>query len=121
MAVHLGHDDRTEVRTLLKRTTLSLCSLSYTGIQHEHRLVGLDRLANLHHLLEQLRLLLMPPRGIDDDDLEPFLLKFRHTLAGDGDGIRLSVRAEVGYFGFGCGLSGLVEGTSTEGVGADDA
>ena len=63
----------------------------------------------------------MPTRGINDDDIEPFLLELRNALRGDRDGIGFGVGTEVCNLGFGSRLSRLVECTGTEGVSTDDA
>ena len=63
----------------------------------------------------------MPTRRIDDDDVEPFLLKLYDTLRGDGDGIGFGVGTKVCDLGFGSRLSRLVKGTGTEGISTDDA
>lgn len=80
----------------------------------------LDRLANLNHLLEELRLLLVSPRSIDDDNLEPFLLEFRHPLCRYRHGVGLGVGPEVRNLCFRSGLACLVEGAGSEGVCTDD-
>ena len=94
--------------------------LTYTCIQNHHSLVWLDSFPYLYHLLEQFRLLLVTSGRIDDNDVETLLLEFSHTLGSDGDGICLCVGTEVRDLRFGRGLSGLVEGTGTEGIRTDD-
>lgn len=121
MPVHLRNNDRPKVSTLLERPTLRLRRLPNTRIQHQHRHIRAHRLTNLHHLRKQLALLLMPPTGINNNDLKPLLLKFCNALRGNGDWVRLGVGPEVGDFGFCGGLSCLVEGAGAEGVCADDA
>ena len=92
-----------------------------TSVQNHDRHIGLYSFTDLHHLLEQLRLLLVPSGCIHNDHLKPLLLELRHALRGDRDRVRLSVGPEVRNLGLGSRLSSLVEGTSTEGIGADDA
>ncbi len=141
MTVHLGHDDRTEIRAVLERTGLCLSSLAYnidqvliigalhttsttltdTSVQNHNSHIRLHGLPNLYHLLKQLRLLLMPSRRVHNNDLKPLLLELCHTLRRNRHWVRLGVRAKVGDLGFCRGLSRLVEGTRTEGVCADDA
>lgn len=121
MPIHLRHNNRPKIRSLLKRPTLRLRRLPNTRIQHQHRHIRPHRLPNLHHLREQLALLLMPPTRIHNNNLKSLLFEFRDALCGDGDGVRLGVGSEVRDFGFGGGLSSLVERACAEGVGADDA
>ena len=89
------------------------------SIKDEYSHVWFHRIADLHHLFEQLAFLLVPTGSIDNDDLKLLFLELCDTLAGNGDGIRLRVRAEVGDLGFSCRLSSLIEGTSTEGISAN--
>ena len=63
----------------------------------------------------------MATRCINYNDIESFLLELGDTLCSNGYRICLGVRTEVSDLCFRCRLSGLVEGTCTEGVGADDA
>lgn len=91
-----------------------------TGVEDKHSHIGLDCFSNLDHLLEELTLLLMPAGRIYNDNFKALLLELRHTLRGDGDWVRLSVRAEVCDLGLRSGLSRLIKGTSTERVRADD-
>jgi len=95
--------------------------LTDTGIQDQHGHVRLDRLPDLHHLLEQLRLLLVPTGRVDNDDIEAFLFELRHALSSNRNRVRLSVRAEVSNLGLRGRLPGLVERARTERVCADDA
>lgn len=62
----------------------------------------------------------MPARRIHDNHIESFLLELGHTLGGDRHRVCFGVGTEVGDFGFGCGLSRLVECAGAERVGADD-
>ena len=64
---------------------------TYACIEHQHSHVRLHCLTDLHHLLEQLTLLLMPTTRIDNDNFESFLLEFCDTLSSNGDGVRLRV------------------------------
>lgn len=114
MTVELGDDDGTKVGGLLESARLSFGGLSCgkTGrrlarrqdeqvgdtaertdgtVQHENAHVGLHSLANLHHLLEELALLTMATRSVDDDDLEALRAELGNTSESDGDGIRLGV------------------------------
>ena len=121
MAIHLGHNDRTEVSTIFEGATLGLCSLTDASVKDEHGHIRLNSLPDLYHLPEQLRFLFMPTRRVDDDDVESFFLELCDTLRGDGDGIGFGVGTKVCNLGFGGRLSRLVEGTGTEGISADDA
>lgn len=62
------------VRTPRQPTRTNAC------IQNQYRHIRLDSFSDLNHLFEELRLLFMPTRRIDNDDIEPFLLEFCHTL-----------------------------------------
>lgn len=53
-----------------------------------------------HHLLKQLALLLVPPRRINDNDVEPLLAELFDTEGSDGNGVSLGVGAVEGNFGF---------------------
>lgn len=84
------------------------------GIQDQDCHVWVDGFSNLDHLLKKFRLLLMPPRGINDDDLEAFLFKLCDTLCSNCDRVGLRIGTKVGDLGF-CGrLPGLVESTRAE-------
>lgn len=82
--------------------------------------VGLHSFADLHHLLEELGLLLMSTRCIHDDDLEPLLLELGYTLRRNGDRIGLGVRTEVCDLRLRGGLSRLVKSTGTKRIGTND-
>ena len=99
--------------------TLRLCCLSDTRVEHHDGLIRLDCFPDLHHLLEQLALLLMPSGGINDDDLEFRRLEALHAGRSDRDGICLGVRAVEGDTCFRGVLLKLVEGARTESVCAD--
>ena len=62
----------------------------------------------------------MPPRSVDDDNLELLLLEFSHALSGDGHRIGFSVRAKVSNLSLACGLAGLIKCPSTKCVSAND-
>lgn len=81
---------------------------------------GFDGLADIDHLLKQLCLLFMPPRGIHDDDIEPFLFKLGHPQSRDGHGVGLCITPVKGDLGLGRVLFQLVERSCSEGVGADE-
>ena len=91
-----------------------------TGVEDKHSHIGLDCFSNLDHLLEELTLLLMPAGRIYNDNFKALLLELRHTLRGDGDWVRLSVRTKVCDLCFRRGLSGLVESAGTKGIRTDD-
>lgn len=65
--------------------------LTDRAVEDEHRHVGLDRLLNLDHFVEQFALLSMPPGGVDDDDVEALRAELLDTLQGDRDRVRLGV------------------------------
>lgn len=90
------------------------------SVKDHDRHIWLHGFADLHHLLEEFRLLLVSTRRIHNDDIEPFLLEFGNTLRCDGDRIRLSVRTEVGDLCLRRGLTSLVESTGTEGIRTDN-
>lgn len=120
MTIHLRDDDSTKVSAILERLTLCFSGLTYTRVEHEHRHVGLDSFADLHHFLEKLAFLLVSTTRIYDDDFESLLLEFRDTLRRDGDRIGFGVGPKVCDFGFRRGLTRLVECTGTEGVSTDN-
>lgn len=62
----------------------------------------------------------MPPRRIDNDDLEALLLELGYTLRGDSDGVGLRIRTKVRDFGFCGGLPSLIESTRTESIGTNN-
>lgn len=82
MAIHLGYNNGTKVGAIFKCSTLSFSSLTNTGIQYEDSHIWVDSLPNLHHLLKQLRLLLVPTRGINYDNIETLFLELGNTLSG---------------------------------------
>ena len=95
--------------------------LTNTRIQDEYCHVGLDSLADLYHLLEELAFLFMPSRSINNDDLKSLLLELGYTLSRDSHRVGFGVRTEVRYFGFRSGLPSLIESTGSESVSANDA
>ncbi|KAJ6256633.1 hypothetical protein Dda_8498 [Drechslerella dactyloides] len=121
VSIRLGDDYRAKVRTLLERLALRLGLLPDARIQHHDRLVRPHGLLDLYHLREQLGLLAMPARGVNDDDLEPLLLELVHARLRHLDGVGLRVGAVVGDLRLGRVLLELVEGARAEGVGADEA
>lgn len=50
------------------------------GVHDEDDVIGGDGRGHLAHFLEQLRLLLVPPRRVDNDDLVRLLLEVLHAL-----------------------------------------
>lgn len=90
------------------------------SIQDQDRHIGVDCLADLDHLLEQLRFLLVPPGCIDNNDLETFLLELCYALRSNSNGVGLRVRTKVRDLGFRSGLPRLIESTCTKGIRADD-
>lgn len=96
MTIELRDDDGTKVGGFLERLTLRLRRLTDRAVEHEDRHVRLDRLPNLDHLLKELALLPMPPRRIDDYDLEPLGTELGHSGQSDSDGIRFGVAAIEG-------------------------
>ena len=121
VTVCLRDDDGSKIRSLLERLCLRLGLLTYRGVEHHDRLVRLDGLLDIHHLLEQGRLLSMSTGGIDDDDLEALLLKLVNTFAGDLGGVCLGQGTVVGDLGFGGILFQLIKGTGSERVGTNEA
>lgn len=91
MTIHLSYNDRTKVSTLLEGTALGFSSLTDASIKDEYGHIWLDCFPYLYHLLEQFRFLFMPTGRVDDDDIEPFLLKLCDTLGSDRDGICFGV------------------------------
>lgn len=61
----------------------------------------------------------MATGGIDDDDLDPLLFELFDALLGDGDGVGLGVATVEGDADASGVLFQLVEGTCSEGIGAD--
>lgn len=94
MSIELRDNDGSKVGGFLERLTLRLGRLSDRAVEDEDRHIGLDRLADLDHLLKQLAFLSVPSRRVDDDDLEPLGAELGHACSGDGDGVCLGV-AEV--------------------------
>lgn len=80
----------------------------------------MNRVANLYHLLKQLRFLFVPSGGIDYDNIETLLLKLSHTLSSNRNRVGLRVRAVVCHLSLGSRLSRLIEGTRSECVSADN-
>ena len=119
-ALALQQPDLCRRQSQVASRDMSKKRLTDAGVQNHNSLVGLYGFANLHHLLEELGFLLMSTRRIHDDDIETLLLEFRHTLRGDCDRIGLRVRAEICNLGLRCGLSGLIEGSGTEGIRTDN-
>ena len=101
MTVHLRHDHRAVARRLLERPTLRLGRLSDRAVEHHDGQVWLDRRRDLPHLVEEIGLLPMPARRVDDDDLEALLAELVDALPRDDDRIRLGVAAEEGHASFG--------------------
>ena len=60
-------------------------------IQNQYSHVRLDRAANLLHLFEELALLFMPPRGVNNDHLEFLFFEFGDTLSSDGHWVSFCV------------------------------
>ena len=83
-------------------------------------MVRLYGFRDLHHLPKQLRFLLVSTRRIHNNYIETFLLELGNTLRRNSNGVRLGVGTEVCNFRLGCRLTGLVERTSTEGIGTND-
>ena len=119
--VRLGEDNGSKVSGLLERAGLRFCGLADGGVQDHDRLVGLHRLLDLHHLVEEVLLLPVPTRRIHNDDLEALLLELVHALLRHRHGVRLRVASKVGDLGARRVLLELVEGTGAEGVGAHEA
>lgn len=69
--------------------------------------------AHLSHLLKERLFLLMPPRGVYNDEVMAGLLEFIYTLAGNHCRVRLCVGPIEGYLHFRRILLELVEGTCT--------
>jgi len=121
MTIHLCHNYRTKISAIFEGKTLSLSSLTNASVEDEYSHVRLHSFPDLHHLLEKFRFLFMPTRRINNDYVEPLLLELCDTLRCDRDWICFGVGTEVCDLCFGSRLSGLVEGTGTESVSADDA
>ncbi|THY32035.1 Rrp15p-domain-containing protein [Aureobasidium pullulans] len=117
--ISLCDDDGTVVGSLLEGSRLSLGGLTDGRIEDHDGLVRRDGLLNLDHLIKKVLLLSVTTRGIDDDDLELLLLELFDTFASDNDGVGLGQTTIVGDLCFGSILLQLVEGTSTEGIGAN--
>jgi hypothetical protein len=139
VSVHFGNDDGAKVGAFFESAGLGFRRLTYTryracpnsrygggghtdaSIQNQDSHVWLDGFADLHHFFEKFTFLFMPPGRVHNDDFESLLLELCDALRGNCDGVRFGVGAEVCYFRLGGRLPGLVEGTSTESIGTDDA
>src|SRR4051794_25549257 len=93
--VRLGDDDSSKVSRLFECTSLCLCRLTDGCIQYHDSLIRLDYILNLYHFIEQVLLLPVSPRCINNDNLEALFLEFLHTLACDNDWICLCVTAVI--------------------------
>jgi len=71
------------------------------------------RSAHLSHLLKERLLLLMPTRGVYNDEVMAGLLELIHTLAGNHCSVRLCVGPIEGYLHLCSILLELVKGTCT--------
>jgi hypothetical protein len=121
MAVHLCDDDCTKISALFEGPTLCFRRLTDAGIQDKNRHVGFDSRLNLLHFFEELRLLPMPTTGINDNNIEPLLLKLCNTCCCNGHRVGLSIRSIEVHFCFGRGLTRLIKCTSTKCICTDDA
>lgn len=110
MPIQLRHNDRSKVGAFLERPALTLCRLTYGRVKHHNGHVWFDGRRDRHHLLEQLRLLLVTSGRVDDDHIETFcremkpamlrtqltFAEFLHSDRGDRNRVGLGVRAVEG-------------------------
>ena len=118
--VSLRDDDGTIVGSLLEGSRLGLGSLTDGRIEDHDGLVRRHSLLDLDHLVKEILLLSVTTGGINNDDFELFLFEFVDTFSCDNDGIGLGQTTIVGDLGLGRILLELIEGTGTEGIGANE-
>mmetsp|Transcript_97233 Transcript_97233/g.299765 ORF Transcript_97233/g.299765 Transcript_97233/m.299765 type:complete len:322 (-) Transcript_97233:267-1232(-) len=119
MAVKLSDDDAANIHAFPEGLGLLVAGLPDVRIHDENDVVGLHCLGDLLHLIEQRRFLLVPPRGVHDDEVVLLLLEELHALLRYLDGVCLVVVPVEGYADLGGVLPQLVKGTCPEGVRAD--
>jgi|JI6StandDraft_1071083.scaffolds.fasta_scaffold07549_3 hypothetical protein len=97
MTVQLGNDNASNIHSLSEGISLIVALLPDGAIHYEDNLVRAHSLLHLLHLIKQFRLLLMPSRGIHNDDFNTFLLEFFNTFLGDGHWISLRIASVERY------------------------
>jgi hypothetical protein len=118
VSVHLSDDNRADIDCFPEGLSLNITLLSDRTVHHEDDVIGLHCLLNLLHLIEELCLLLMPSRGIHDNDLHAFFFELGHTFLSDRNGVSLDVATIEGNSYLRCVLLELVKGTCSESISA---
>ena len=119
MTIHLGNNDRSDIYSLPEGLGLSITLLSNRAVHNKNAVIGTNSLLHLLHLIEELGLLLVSSRSINNNDLHSFLLKLGNSLLSNCYRVSLNVTTIERNPDFSCVLLQLVEGTSSEGIRTD--
>ena len=121
VAVELRDDDGADVDGLVEAARLLVDGLALRRVQDEDDVVRLDGRADLLHLLEEGRLLLVAARRVHDDHLVLLGLELVDALLRDAHGVGLRVGPVEGAAQLRRVLAQLVVGARAERVRADHA
>ena len=114
LTIKLGDHHTPHVHLLLECLGLGLTRLADAGVHHEDDVIRVHGVTHRQHLLEQTVLLFVPPTGVHDDHLKPFVSKHLHPVRRDDHGVHLRVAAVEGDAGLGGVLFELVIGAGPE-------
>ena len=119
VTVHLGDDNWAYIDSFPEGLGLSIALLTDGAVHDKDDVVGADSFLNLFHFIKELGFLFVSTWGIDDDDFHALVFELGNSFFGDGNWVSFDVASVEGNSYLGCVLFQLIEGSSSEGIGAN--